>query len=190
MVSHEVIQDIKSGNDAVLVRLYKQYRDEFIQFGIKNYHVKEEDLKDIFQNTIIALHENIMSGKLEFLTSDIKTYLFAIGKFQLLNFKRNIVHIGNHETDSGIKDTAPEMAEDMERKDELSDLVKKVMEDLPENEKKILELFYYQDKSMDEIAREMSYKNANVAKKKKSLIMKKVGEQVMKLTKGLMSVLL
>ena len=190
MDKHAIIQQIKSGNEGALSLLYKEYRHEFIQFGSKNYQVSEDDLKDIFQNTVIVFYENVISGKLEFLTSDVKTYLFAIGKYQILNYKKNIAKRGNVQLNDAIKDTTTEIAEDMEQHEELNDLAKKVMGDLPENERKILELFYYQEKSMEEIAREMNYKNANVAKKKKSLIMKKLAEQIIKLSKGLMSVLL
>ena len=190
MDNSTIIQEIKAGNQQVIVRLYKEYRDEFIQFAIKNYGLNREELKDVFQDTIIAFYENIASGKLEHLTSDVKTYLFAIGKRQASNYKRNLFKIGNLSTDDDIKAILTDIAEEMEQPNELEDVVKKVLSELPEQERKILELFYYEKKSMEEIASIMGYANANSMKKKKSLILKKVGEQVIKLSKGLLMLLL
>ena len=190
MDNSTIIQEIKAGNQHVIVLLYKEYRDEFIQFAIKNYGLSREELKDVFQDTIIAFYENIASGRLEFLTSDVKTYLFAIGKRQASNHKRNLFKIGNLSTDDDIKAILTDIAEEMEQPNELEDIVKKVLSELPDQERKILELFYYEKKSMEEIASIMGYANANSMKKKKSLILKKVGEQVIKLSKGLLMLLL
>ena len=190
MDNSTIIQEIKAGNQHVIVLLYKEYRDEFIQFAIKNYGLSREELKDVFQDTIIAFYENIASGRLEFLTSDVKTYLFAIGKRQASNHKRNLFKIGNLSTDDDIKAILTDIAEEMEQPNELEDVIKKVLSELPEQERKILELFYYEKKSMEEIASIMGYANANSMKKKKSLILKKVGEQVIKLSKGLLMLLL
>ena len=190
MDNSTIIQEIKAGNQHVIVLLYKEYRDEFIQFAIKNYGLSREELKDVFQDTIIAFYENIASGRLEFLTSDVKTYLFAIGKRQASNHKRNLFKIGNLSTDDDIKAILTDIAEEMEQPNELEDVIKKVLSELPEQERKILELFYYEKKSMEEIASVMGYANANSMKKKKSLILKKVGEQVIKLSKGLLMLLL
>ena len=83
-----------------------------------------------------------------------------------------------------------DIAEEMEQPNEIEESIKKVLAELPDHERQILELFYYEKKSMDEIAAIMGYANANSMKKKKSLILKKVGEQVIKLSKGLLGVLL
>ena len=190
MDNSTIIQEIKAGNQQVIVLLYKEYRDEFIQFAIKNYGLSREELKDVFQDTIIAFYENIASGKLEYLSSDVKTYLFAIGKRQASNHKRNLFKIGNLSTDDDIKAILTDIAEEMEQPNELEDVVKKVLSELPDQERRILELFYYEKKSMEEIASIMGYANANSMKKKKSLILKKVGEQVIKLSKGLLMLLL
>jgi RNA polymerase sigma factor (sigma-70 family) len=77
----------------------------------------------------------------------------------------------------------------MEEQNELEDSVKKVLAELPEHERKILELFYYEKKSMEEIAGIMGYANANSMKKKKSLILKKLGEKVIDISKGLLGLL-
>lgn len=174
----------------MLLHLYKEYRDEFIQFAHRNYGLNREELKDVFQETIIAFYENVVSGRLQFLTSDVKTYLFAIGKRQASTHKKNLFKIGNLSASDDIKAMLNDIAEEMEQPNELEESVKKVLDELPEHEREILVLFYYEKKSMDEIAGIMGYANANSMKKKKSLILKKVGEQVIKLSKGLLGLLI
>ncbi len=185
-----IIHELKNGNQQVLLYLYKEFRDEFIQFAQKNYGLNREELKDVFQETVIAFYENVSSGRLQFLTSDIKTYLFAIGKRQASTYKKNLFKIGNLSASEDIKSMLNDIAEEMEQPNEIEESIKKVLAELPDHERQILELFYYEKKSMDEIAAIMGYANANSMKKKKSLILKKVGEQVIKLSKGLLGVLL
>ena len=186
----EIIQRIKNGDETQLLSIYKEYRDEFVKFASYNYALSNEDAKDVFQNAVIALYENVQSGKLSELTSDIKTYLFAIGKFQMLNLKKKTSLVSNLSSDYAIKENPFDMAEDDETRNEMDKLVKSVIRDLPEVDQKILELYYYEDKSLRDIAQMLNYKNENVVKKKKSLIMKKIGEQVLKISKGLMSIIL
>jgi RNA polymerase sigma-70 factor (ECF subfamily) len=185
-----IISELRKGNERVLLHLYKEYRDEYIQFAHKNYGLTREELKDVFQETVIAFYENVASGRLQYLTSDVKTYLFAIGKRQASTYKKNLFKIGNLSASDDIKAMLNDIAEEMEQPNELEESVKKVLAELPEHERKILELFYYEKKNMEEIASIMGYANANSMKKKKSLILKKVGEQVIKLSKGLLGLLL
>lgn len=186
----EIIERIKKGDEELLVSVYKKFRNEFIQFSVSTYQISDDAAKDVFQDSILIFNENILSGRLTELTSDVKTYLFAIGKYQILNLKRKSVKTSNLYSDSAIKENPFEMAEENKRQTELNEIVKQVMKELPEKDQKILELFYYKDKSLEQIAGELGYANANVVKKKKSLIMKKLGEQVMKLSKHLTSILL
>ena len=190
MDNSTIISRIKADDRYILAELYKNYREEFIQFIQKNYGLSREESKDIFQDTIIAFYQNIVTGKLQYLSSDVKTYLFAIGKRQASTFKKNLFKIGNVSIDSDIKAILKDIAEEMEQPNDLEDAVKKVLSELPEHEKKILELFYYEKKSMDEIATIMGYANANSMKKKKSLILKKVGDSVIKISKGLLGLLI
>ena len=190
MDNSTIISRIKADDRYILAELYKNYREEFIQFIQKNYGLTREESKDIFQDTIIAFYQNIVTGKLQYLSSDVKTYLFAIGKRQASTFKKNLFKIGNVSIDSDIKAILKDIAEEMEQPNDLEDAVKKVLSELPEHEKKILELFYYEKKSMDEIATIMGYANANSMKKKKSLILKKVGDSVIKISKGLLGLLI
>ena len=47
-----------------------------------------EDATDIFQDTMVCLYENVVSEKLEVMSSTFKTYVFSIGKNLLSNFQK------------------------------------------------------------------------------------------------------
>ena len=73
---------------------------------------------------------------------------------------------------------ATEVTDEFEGEEENKEMVRKYLEQLDGNCRKVLELYYLQGMKMEEIARELGYKNANVAKKKKSLCLKKLAELV------------
>ena len=65
----------------------------------------------------------------------------------------------------------------MEIRQSKADLMK-VMDQLGENCKKILLLFYYENKSMKEIVTELPYENEQVVRNKKSKCLKKLEQLV------------
>jgi hypothetical protein len=57
-----------------LFELYKLCRNEFIDWAFKNYNVPSDDVKDLFHESIIALYDNVKSGTMAELSSDVKMY--------------------------------------------------------------------------------------------------------------------
>ena len=74
------ITHIKQNQNNALKELYTLYRDECLNWQCQTFNVSEELAKDAFQMSMVILYQNINTNKLAVLTSDIKTYLFAIGK--------------------------------------------------------------------------------------------------------------
>src|SRR5690554_7270331 len=81
---NRLIRLIKSGDKSSLESVYTLYKKEFLLYS-NRFSLSHGDVLDIYQDTIIALHNNIMSGKLETLSCSLKTYLFTIGKYQIYN---------------------------------------------------------------------------------------------------------
>ena len=176
------IKEIKKGNETILVELYKLYRDEFLNWSFLNYKITKEDGKDIFQDSIISFYNNVKSGQLTELTSDIKTYLFAIGKFKIINFLKKQQRSVTFSDFDLLKVDEPINNEmlDKEENEFIKTTVKKYLNEQCEDCKKVLELYYFKDLDMKTIAKEMGYKNADVAKKKKYECFKKLAEMVRK----------
>ena len=71
---------LKNGDESVLTFIYKEYCRAFVKWSGQQFSSDDEVAKDAFQEAVIALHSNVVKGKLTELTSTLKTYLFSIGR--------------------------------------------------------------------------------------------------------------
>jgi len=175
-----ILSEIKSGNEDALLDLYKTHRNEFIVWAGNTYGINSEDAKDIFQDAILAFYNNIKSGQLHEMSVSVKTYLFAIGKFKVINFQKKHIKSVTFSEFGLLSITEPTENRMMDKEEDefVKATVKKYLNEQCEDCKKILELYYFKELDMDTIAKEMGYKNANVAKKKKYECFKKLAEMV------------
>ncbi len=178
----DIIKTIKQGNQLPLNDFYRAYRNEFIHWSTKDFSANQEQAKDAFQEAMIDFYQNVISGKLNVLTCSVKTYLFQIGKYKLLNIQKKEQRLTYHEAlqmiDSG--DTTIFMEE--ENKAYTEEQIRTTIARLPEDCQKVLKLHYFLEYDMESIARELNYKNADTAKSKKSLCMKRLINELKKLS--------
>ena len=73
---------------SALEEVYREYREDFLHFALR-FGLSESECLDAYQDVMIAFYENVKEGKLTTLTSSLKTYLFSIGKYNLLNQLKN-----------------------------------------------------------------------------------------------------
>ena len=84
MDSHSLINNIRNRNgEEELRQIYKEYRTEFIMWAKKKFGASSDEARDVFQQVMVIFYENIMSGRLQVLNSDVKTYIYGIGKNKL-----------------------------------------------------------------------------------------------------------
>ena len=88
MVEKSLIHKIKDNGASEVEAVYRDYRDEFRSWALRSFNCSNEDVQDVYQQVIIVLYENVLSGKLTQLSSNIKTYLFAIGKNKFYELMR------------------------------------------------------------------------------------------------------
>lgn len=177
-----LIHTIKQGNHQPLVDAYKLYRNEFIHFALTHYGCNPENAKDIFQDAILAFYDNIKSGRLIEITSDVKTYLFAIGKFKIINFQKKqqrSVTFSDFDL-SKVNEPIENTMADKEEQEFIKSTISRFLNEQCDDCKKVLEMYYFEELDMKTIAEKMGYKNANVAKKKKYECFKKLAEMVKK----------
>ena len=157
-----VIEKIKSGDEDQLATIYKEHRSEFLFWVTKNYHCDLEEAKDAYQFSILALYENIASNKLVNLRSSVKTYIFAIGKNKILEKKKgDSRYTGDYDE---FEIPMEEVSEEVEQKERDLKLVEQCLEKLGDPCRSMLELYYHNRMSMEEITNTLNYKNANTAK--------------------------
>lgn len=175
---NSLIKQIKSGDKAALATVYKQYKNEFLLYGAR-FSLDKEALLDVYQDAVIFLYENIVSGKLEKLSSSLKTYLFSIGKYQIYN-RRKAPPPAEDLTEFELQ-----LQEEQEDKrlwrEEHIDKLQKGYNGLGEKCREVLKMFYYESLSIEEIKDRLGYNSKDVVKSQKSRCLKQLKEIVLKL---------
>jgi len=173
MDDNQLIAQLKKRDRNALKDVYREYKTEFFRFALR-YTKADDVLEDIFQDAIIAVYENALTGKLDNLKSSLKTYLFSTGKFMLFKKFRDTKEVA---TDENYIFDKKEMAvmEDVYKDEGPDEYQKKLMANfkkLGDKCREILELFYLQGMKLDEIVRIQGYENKNVVKSQKSRCLK------------------
>lgn len=79
-----VIDQLNKGDDQLFQELYQSFKGDFMCWLQHSYHVDEAVAKDCFQEALSNLYLNAYSGHITHTKTNLKTYIFAIGKYQLL----------------------------------------------------------------------------------------------------------
>lgn len=168
-----ILEKLKRNDLGALERVYLDHKMSFFRFA-RTFSVSDDDISDVYQETIISLYENVNSGRLRTLTSSLKTYLFAIGRFKL--YKR----MGQHKKNGGEPHPIHAFKEmrlfDIDMEEERKKALKSAMGKLGEKCKRILELYYYQGMSLEEAQQTLQYSTKDVLKNQKSRCLKKLRE--------------
>ena len=176
MTDIQYIEAIANGNNVAFTELYEEYRSEFINYVRKSYKGNEVIIFDLYQDSCVALYDNICTGKLSTssLKVKLKTYLFQIGHYKLVDLYRR--------GDSKFKARFVENIDyaqncTSEYSDECSEreaIIRQAVNTMSEPCNSILTLYYWEDKSMKEIADELQYSCVDSAKSQKSKCMSKL----------------
>lgn len=143
------------------------YKDNYnmIQALIINNNGTPDDAKDIFQEAMIVLYEKVKSGAFE-LNCQIKTFVYSVSRRlwlkRLMQQNRFTISEG-HEQMVSVDDET----EEHERRNTEFIMMDKAMNGLGEPCKSLLEAYYMQKKSMQDIAMSFGYTNAENAKNQK-----------------------
>ena len=171
----QLIDLLKMNDEKAIRNFYNENKNGFILFA-KRYNLNNDDLIDIYQDAIIALIENAKKGKIDDLKSSITTYLYGIGKFmifQKLKKESKTVSIDDFEKIEMVYDDYSEDEINLQVK-----MLQKGLNKLGDQCKKVLELFYYEEKKLDEIQSILGYTNKDVLKSQKSRCLKQLKELI------------
>lgn len=165
MKDHSLIERIKSKqSDKALKEVYQKYRNEFLHWAVRNHSCTMEEAKDIFQQGVVILYENVKLGKVTQITTQVKTYLFSICKNKLLEMHRK-----KSKTQANYNDQIfineefyfSSVTDDFEEK---ISIVEECLQEMGDPCKGILEQYYYHKRSMVEISELLDYKNSDTVK--------------------------
>lgn len=159
--------------DQEIERVYLNHRAAFKAWARKNFGLDENDALDVYQEATMAFVRNVRSGKLDPSLGEPSTYLFAIGRNLALKHLRQRKHVVGDPT-LRIEPTTPAEPEELAQQEHALHLVNTGMAQLTEKEQQVLRLYYFEERSMAEIACIMGYSGAEVAKKTKYIGFRKL----------------
>lgn len=176
MTDSQLIHEIAHGNNSAFTELYETYRKEFIGYIRKSYKGGEDEIFDLYQDSCVALYDKIRTNKLSAfnLTVKLKTYLFTIGRNKLVDLYRRSDFKGRK---SFIENFDYNKDYDSEYLDECSEreaIVRQAVKAMTEPCNSILTLYYWEDKSIKEIAEIHNTPNPDATKMQKSRCMSKL----------------
>ena len=144
------------------------YRDNYnmVQALVLKNSGNVDDAKDVFQEAMIVLYERVQSEAFE-LNCQIKTYIYSVSRRlwlkKLLHQNRFLIaDEPEHEVIS-----LEEEVEEHEKQHTEFVMMERAMGSLGEPCKSLLEAFYMQKRSMQEIATNFGYTNSENAKNQK-----------------------
>lgn len=160
----DILSKIKLGDLAQLDKIYLDFKPQFLFYAQKKFpNILLEEIEDIYQDAIISFYQNIKRGTLTKIDSSLSAYIIQIGKVKLIAY----VQMNNRlqRVKQGIlKESTPEEEYNLK----IDQCVKFIYSKMSASCKKILHLFYFEKKSMGEIADMLGYKNSDTVKSKKS----------------------
>jgi len=161
---------LRQDDKQALETVYIKYRQAFIGF-MRQQGLSESDALDVYQESIIALHQNFVSRQLQLQSSSLKTYLFGIGKYKMLD------RIKAAQPVSTVPHSTTDYTEINMEEESLTheqELLFKHFSQLGESCQRLLKLFYYRGLSIKEIVALTDYKDDNTVKAYKSRCLKQL----------------
>ncbi len=163
---NQFIDGLRNNNNEVLTALYKKYYN-FVLKLIVNNSGNSEQAQDIYQETIIVVFENCKKPDFQ-LNCQLQTYIYSIAKrLWLKQLKKNgNSYFFREDEENEIEDVESDMSIYHQKETDL-DKMQQSLTQLGEPCKTLINDFYINKKSMDEIAEKFGYTNADNAKNQK-----------------------
>lgn len=182
----EWLKRLQSGEEQMLKVLYKHFRNDFVRWVQSKTSCSETEALDIFQDSIVALYHNVQKGTLVNFEKSIRAYLFTIGKYIYYrkSNKKKQIQITSFEDASREVNNLVATPDVSSLKNEQQKLILVLLKKMKEPCKSILELFYYQNYSLKEIAAQLNYGSANVVKVQKVRCMNRLRAAAEKIQKN------
>ncbi len=169
-ITQHFVKAVKFNDETALRELYKTNYHKIETLILKNNGTYEQ-AKDIFQDAFIAVWKNIKNNKFKPESNNaVNGYLYTIAKNKWMDYlrspayKKRVSYNDTHEIDPLIH-ASDSTNESADWEEQLS-IAMKAFEELGEACKSLLTRFYFEKKSMKEIAIELQLDKASTRNKK------------------------
>ena len=160
-----LLEGLAVSNKKAVETIYRQ-NFNMVQSLVINNNGSADDAKDIFQEAMIVLYEKARSGTFE-LSCQIKTFVYSVSR--RLWLKRLQQQNRFSSAGDSMEPVVPveEDIEGHERRNAEFDMMENAISHLGEPCKSLIEAYYLQKQTMQEIAARFGYTNADNAKNQK-----------------------
>ena len=172
-----ILDLMRSGDEEALAIIYRQNTRAVSAFVRRN-NGSEDDAEDVLQEAVIILWQRVRSGRFE-RTAKLSTFLYAVAKNVWSRKRARKLREPSAEFDSDSFSSDERSQLDDMIESERSHEIASAMEKLGDPCRKLLLLYYWEERSQDEIAELMGFANAATVKSKKYTC-KKMLEQILK----------
>ena len=162
---NEIILGILNDSKGVLDKLYEAYFPMILQLVIMNSG-SDDDAKDVFQESVIVLYNKVKKGNFV-LNSKLKTFIYSVCRRLWLKRLSQKSRVTGNIIDFEEVLSVEEDIEQHEERDKQFDIMELALGRLGEPCKTIIEDFYMNSKSMQDICEKFGYTNADNAKNQK-----------------------
>ncbi len=164
MTDQEIIHSIRKGkNEKPIRQLYKEFPK------VKALILKEggnaDTAQEIFNDSLVILIEKVRKEDFQ-LTSKLTTYLYGINRFLLKNELRKQHKNVELEWRDTLILTDQDLGYDEEKEAKLN-AMERILNQISEKCKEMLQLFYFKKQSMADIAKKLNFSSVNSAKTQK-----------------------
>jgi RNA polymerase sigma factor (sigma-70 family) len=160
----EILKRIKANDKTILGELYIS-NEKAVTSYIRKNSGSGADAQDFLQEALIILWQKATSGKLE-LTAKISTYIFAIAKNKWMaesrRHKKHNYTVDSEQLPLNDNDTLNILIEDDEQQ-----AVSVALQKIGNPCRDILLMYYFEERSMADIALLLKFANSDVVKAKK-----------------------
>lgn len=163
----EFVAAIQAGDDRALAHLYRLHLPMISHLVLQNSGT-EDEAKDVYQEGVMVFYEKVREGSLE-LSCQIKTYLYAVcRRLWLKRLAEKNRFVGRlDDLEPYLETGAEEDIAQAQERDQRFATMAEALDHLGEPCRSLIEGFYLQEKSMQELTAEFGYTNADNAKNQK-----------------------
>ena len=160
----EILERIKTNDRTVLGELFIKY-ERLIFSYIKTHGGSSADAEDILQEAIIVLWQKVNSGSFQ-LSAKLGTFLLAVAKNKWMSQMRRQKRLAGNELPDDVNDGNPSSLDRLMQEEKV-EILRKALNIIQPLCKKILMLFYFEGRNLEDIAKILQFANVSVAKSKK-----------------------
>ncbi|MGD1045757.1 MAG: sigma-70 family RNA polymerase sigma factor [Bacteroidota bacterium] len=161
----KLLDALRNGDEEALVELFHQNRRPVTSLVTRNQG-SEDDAEDVLQEAMVVLWERVRSGSFEY-QAKLSTFIYATAKniwFRRLARRRWELPATEEALNVAACNATP--LEELEENERVL-AVQKAMEQIGNPCRDLLLLFYWEERSMEEIAMKLGFANADTVKSKK-----------------------